>query len=90
MWYKSEEMKRALRDAAQLGAEIRKARRAQQLTQAQLGERAGMRQKLVSAIERGEPGTRIENIFALVNALHMELVAMPRSQSDLNDLEEIF
>ncbi len=78
------------RTPRQIGSVLRRARRAQALSQTQLATRAGLRQELVSNIERGNAGTRIEAICALVAALDLEFTIRPRSRDDDTEIEDIF
>jgi HTH-type transcriptional regulator/antitoxin HipB len=78
------------RTPAQLGNLVRRARRAQGLTQAQLGERAGFRQETISLIETGNPATRLQTLIAVLSALDLELRIAPRFRGSAADLEAIF
>ncbi|MDQ3205848.1 MAG: helix-turn-helix domain-containing protein [Pseudomonadota bacterium] len=60
-----------------LGAELRAARRAEGLTQAQLAQRAGIgRQKLIQ-IEQGRPGVAMAAYTAALDALGLRLALQP-------------
>jgi HTH-type transcriptional regulator/antitoxin HipB len=73
-----------------LGAIIRRARRAAGLTQAALGERAGLWQETVSRIENGNGATKLETLFDLLAALDLDLTIGPRSKGSAADIEDIF
>lgn len=77
------------RTPKQLGSVIQRQRRAKDLTQAQLGERAGLRQETISNIERGESG-RLESLLAVLAALDLELFVRPRSHSEPSDIADVF
>jgi HTH-type transcriptional regulator/antitoxin HipB len=77
------------RDPKQLGNLIRRARKKENLTQAMLGEKAGLRQETISLIEGGNPATRIENILAVIAALDLEFQIAHRSKNWDKDIEEI-
>jgi len=74
----------------QIGNLIRRARRKRGLTQAQLGERAGLRQETISLVENGHPAARLDTILGLLAALDLELQIVPRSKATAADLEDIF
>lgn len=83
-------MRQIVRTPKQLGNAIRRRRRGMQLNQTEAAERAGLRQELVSKIETGSPGTRIDSICALLGALEIEFVMQPRSRISGKDIEDIF
>lgn len=63
-----------LRDATGLHQALRSRRKALGLTQAQLGQRAGLAAKHVSRIENGTHEPKVSTLFALTSALGLELV----------------
>lgn len=63
-----------LRDATGLNQAIRARRRQLGLTQADLGQRAGLAAKHVSRIENGTHEPRVSTLLALVSALELDLV----------------
>ena len=83
-------MNQIARTPKQIGAIIQRERKRSNLSQRELAERAGITQKLVSKIEAGNDGTRIETICGLFAALGLELVAATRSRSSAQDIEDIF
>lgn len=78
------------RTPGQIGNLVRRTRKSRRLTQAQLGDRAGLRQETISLIETGNPAARLETILAVLAALDLELRIVPRSRGDAAELEEIF
>lgn len=78
------------RTPSQIGNAIRRARRTQALSQAQLGERAGLRQETISLIEHGNPATRLDTMLAVFAALDLELQIAPRSKEAGPGIEDIF
>ena len=68
------------RDPKQIGTLIRRARKAQGLSQTDLGRKAGMRQETVSLIENGNPSARIETLLALLAVLDLEFQITTRSR----------
>ncbi len=78
------------RTPQQAGAAIRRIRRKQQLTQAELGTRMHVRQATVSKLESGEPATQLRILMEALTALNLELVIRPRSAAPDSDIETIF
>ncbi len=83
-------MNQLARSPAQIGKIIQRERRVRQLTQSKLADLAGLRQELISKIESGGPGTRMDSIFDLLAALDLEMVLTPRSKGSATDIEDIF
>lgn len=78
------------RSPRQMGNLVRRSRKAQGLTQTQLGEKAGLRQETVSLIENGNRATKLETLLAILAALDLELRVAQRSKSDAAEIEGIF
>ena len=74
----------------QIGNLIRRARKKRGLSQAQLGERAGLRQETISLIETGHPAAKLDTILALLAALDLEFGIVPRSKGTTAEIEDIF
>lgn len=83
-------MTQMARTAKQLGVEIQQRRIARGLSQLALANLVGTGQKTVSMIENGNPGTRIETIFALLAALDMEMSLTPRSAGARKSIGDVF
>lgn len=83
-------MDQLARSAKQIGAAIRRRRRAMGLTQAELGKRAALRQATISAIEAGEAGTQLDTLFALLAALDLELAIRTRTKAAPGAVSDIF
>jgi HTH-type transcriptional regulator/antitoxin HipB len=79
-----------VRTTTQAGDAIRRARRHQKLTQADLGERMHVRQATVSKLEAGEPATQLRILIDALAALDLELVVRPRTRGDATDIEDLF
>lgn len=56
-----------------MGRRIRYLRNMQQLTQEQLGQKAGLSYKYLGAIERGEKNTPVETLMKIAAALNVEI-----------------
>lgn len=78
------------RTEKQLGAILRRTRRAAGLTQVGLGERTRLRQGTVSRLEAGEPAVQLHTLMQVVSALGLELVVRPRSRGSSAEIEELF
>lgn len=77
------------RNPRQVGEALRRRRRALGMRQAELGERARLRQATISGLEAGEPGTRLRTLFDALAALDLELVVRPRGKASKR-IEELF
>ena len=83
-------MKQGARTSKQLGAMIRRERRKQQLTQAQLGQEIGLRQATISKLEAGEPATQLRTFLDALTVLKLEIILEKRGESSTKDIEGIF
>jgi HTH-type transcriptional regulator / antitoxin HipB len=83
-------MSNLARTPQQIGNLIRRTRRMQGLSQAELGAKAGFRQETVSLIETGNPAAKLETVLVILAALDLEFHIVPRSKSDSADIEKIF
>jgi len=79
-----------VRTASELGAALRRRRRALKLSQGELAERAGTTQKTVSFAESGESGTKLKTLIDLMTVLELELLVQPRAKARSTAIEEIF
>lgn len=69
----------AIRSTRDLGRQIRAARKAQGLTQAQLAEIAGVGTRFVSELERGKDTAQLGLALELARLVGIDLVARPRN-----------
>ena len=83
-------MKQRARTSNQLGAIIRRERRKQQLTQAQLGQEIGLRQATISKLEAGKPGTQLRTLMDVLAVLKLEIVLEKRGESSIRNIEGLF
>jgi len=83
-------MEQATRTQAQLGAFLRRTRKAADLTQAQLSDRINKRQATISNLESAEGGATLETLFSVLSALDLELVVRPRTKSSRDSLADVF
>ena len=78
------------RSEKQLGAILRRQRRAANMTQKDVGERVGLRQATISKLEDGAPATQVQTMMAVLAALNLELVIRPRTKGSAGDFEDLF
>lgn len=83
-------MNELARRLGQIGNRGRRTGKSQQLTQTQLGAKAGLRQETISLIENGNAATRLDTILAVPAALDLEFRITQRSRSSATEIEEIF
>ena len=78
------------RTPTQIGAALRRRRRALKLTQTDLGDRTSLRQATISGLEHGEPGTQLRTLLDVMAALDLEFVIRPRSKASAKEIEALF
>lgn len=78
------------RTGPEIGAALRRRRRVLSLSQAEVAERAGMKQATVSAAEAGGPGTKLKTIVDLMAVLELEFVVRARSSRKAVTIEDVF
>ena len=83
-------MDQATRTQAQLGAYLRRARKAKGLTQSGLADTVSKRQATISNLESPAGGATLETLFAVLSALDLELVLRPRTKGSRDSLADIF
>jgi len=79
-----------VRTSQQMGAAIRRNRKAQDLTQLGLGEKMHARQATVSKLEAGEPATQLRTLLDAMAALNLEIVIRPRTSTPAHEVEDLF
>jgi HTH-type transcriptional regulator/antitoxin HipB len=67
------------RSPEQIGNAIRRARKKRGMSQAELGEKTGLRQGTISLIEKGHAAAKLETILVVLTVLNLELQIAPRS-----------
>jgi HTH-type transcriptional regulator/antitoxin HipB len=82
-------MEQIARTSKQIGAAIRRRRRALNLRQRDLGAKTNLRQATISALENGEPGTQLRTLTDVMSVLGLELVVRERSKAD-ETIEDLF
>lgn len=82
-------MSQIARTPDQIGAILRRARRARGWTQADLGRKTKLRQATISKMEAGE-STQMETFVRVLAALELEVVVRARETFKPARMEEIF
>ena len=77
-------MNASKQSSSQVGSFVRQRRRANKLTQRQLGELAGVGTRFVSELERGKPSLRMDavNKVLYVFGRMLSFVEAPREEAD--------
>ena len=73
-----------------IGREVRGFRRKQEITVAELSMTTGLSIGMLSKIENGSGGTKLETVFDLIAALELEIAVTERSKGTSDGLEDIF
>lgn len=79
-----------VRTPQQLGAAIKRARRAAGLSQSALAEKVGIWQETISKIESGQTNARVDTLCDILAALDLEIAIRPRSKGSPEDIVEAF
>ena len=82
-------MEQIARTSKQIGAALRRHRRALGLRQRDLGAKSNLRQATISALESGGMGTQLRTLTDVMAALDLELVIRPRSRAR-KEIEDLF
>jgi HTH-type transcriptional regulator/antitoxin HipB len=69
------------REPGQIGNALHRFRKSADQTQSELSERAGVKQPIISQVELGAIGTRLETLFKILAALDLELVVRRRRKT---------
>jgi transcriptional regulator with XRE-family HTH domain len=72
-----------------IGRRIRHLRNVQQMTQEQLGQKAGLSYKYLGAIERGEKNAPIETLIKIAAALKYDLHELFIFDHETEDIKEL-
>jgi HTH-type transcriptional regulator/antitoxin HipB len=81
-------MQTIVRTTGQLGPVLRKLRKAKNWSQAQLGERVGLSQERISAIENRPERIPVNQLLTLMMALDAELMVSARTPSETPTVEK--
>lgn len=80
----------ATRTAVQLGAALRRRRKALGLSQSELADRIGVRQATISRLESGGGDARVSTLMDAAAALGLELSFNPRDRGGAASFEDLF
>ncbi|MNN96790.1 anaerobic benzoate catabolism transcriptional regulator [compost metagenome] len=75
---------------SRLGRQIRETRIRRGLTQARLGELAGLTRQKVIAVEKGTQSVAMNAYARALSALDCELAVVPAAMPTLEELQELF
>lgn len=79
------------RDPRQVGLALRRARRAQKLTQSDIANKAGVTQATVSLLESGTGGVKLKTVTDVMAALGLEFViCLRRVETEPDDVAGLF
>lgn len=73
-----------------IGNIVRNARKKKGWSQAELGQKVGIRQGTVSLIETGNPATKLSTILAVLSVLDLEFKIGDRSKGQAADIGDVF
>ena len=79
-----------VRNPKQLGTALRRERKRQGLTQAQLAEKAGLRQQTISAVEGGKLRSQLYVVFDILSALELDFHLASRAANPPPDFQDLF
>ncbi len=82
-------MEQIARTSKQIGAALRRRRRSAGLSQSELGAKTNLRQATISALENGQPGTKLRTLVDVMVALDLEMAVRDRSKAG-ETLESMF
>ena len=70
-----------IHSSKELAEYLRDRRKRQKLSQAEIGDRVGIKQATISAFENNPEGTKLETLFKLFSALDLEIQIIPKEES---------
>ena len=77
-------MDKFIRSSKELGAAIRMARKAKNLRQVDVAQKASIRQALVSDLETGATTARLDTVIKVLAALDLDLSIIPRQKAEFD------
>jgi HTH-type transcriptional regulator/antitoxin HipB len=77
------------RTPGQIGAAVRRRRKALELSQDALGEKISMRQATISNLEAGDRGAKLGTLLDAMSALGLELVIRPRTRGRTDEMDDL-
>ena len=82
-------MDQIARTPGQIGAAVRRRRKALELSQDALGEKISMRQATISNLEAGDRGAKLGTLLDAMSALGLELVIRPRTRGRTDEMDDL-
>ncbi|MFC7053573.1 helix-turn-helix domain-containing protein [Hansschlegelia quercus] len=82
-------MDQIARTPGQIGAVVRRRRKALDLSQDALGEKISMRQATISNLEAGDRGAKLGTLLDAMSALGLELVIRPRTRGRSDEMDDL-
>ena len=79
---RKKEMVISARNPAQVGNALLRYRKLEGWTQKKVGDRAGIKQGIISMVESGTQGTRLETLCKIMAALDLEFIIQKRPKSE--------
>ncbi|MEW8624628.1 MAG: helix-turn-helix domain-containing protein [Candidatus Thiodiazotropha sp.] len=76
-----------IRSSKDLGATIRRARKAQKLKQVDLAIKASLRQPLISELENGTTNATLDTVLKVLAALKLDLTVVSRRKASFDPTE---
>ena len=77
-------MDKFIRSSKELGAALRMARKAKNLRQVDVAQKASIRQALVSDLETGATMARLDTVIRVLAALDLDLSIIPRQKAEFD------
>jgi len=77
-------MNKFIRSSKELGAAIRMVRKAKNLRQVDVAQKASIRQALVSDLETGATTARLDTVIKVLAALDLDLSIIPRQKAEFD------
>jgi HTH-type transcriptional regulator/antitoxin HipB len=77
-------MGKVIRSNKELGAVLRMARKAKNLRQVDVAQKASVRQALVSDLENGATMARLDTVIKVLAALDMDVSIIPRRKAEFD------
>jgi HTH-type transcriptional regulator/antitoxin HipB len=77
-------MDKFIRSSKELGAALRMARKAKNLRQVDVAQKASIRQALVSDLETGATMARLDTVIKVLAALDLDLSIIPRQKAEFD------
>ena len=80
-------MEKVVRNSKDLGEAIRRARKARNLRQVDVAQKASVRQALVSELESGATTAKLDTMIKVLAALDLDLSIAPRRKAEFDPTE---